>query len=82
MAKWMRKDREHRVGGAVAACFKHSFQSQEIDVMLPQEMEPLFFRVVLNDNIGLLCVMYCPSPVQRRSALDFLTEKLDTTANA
>ena len=61
--KWVRKDREHRVGGVVAAC-------------LPQGMEALFFRVVLNDNTGLLlCV---PPPRQGRSGLDFLTGELDT----
>uniref|UniRef100_A0A0P4VP62 Endonuclease/exonuclease/phosphatase domain-containing protein n=1 Tax=Scylla olivacea TaxID=85551 RepID=A0A0P4VP62_SCYOL len=41
-------------------------------------MEALFFRVVINDSTGLLlCVMYRP-PRQGRSALDFLTEELDT----
>ena len=76
--KWVRKDREQRVGGGVAACFKHGLQYQIIDIMLPQGMEAIFFRVVLHDNTGLLlCVMYRP-PRQGRSALDFLTEKLDT----
>ena len=57
----VRKDRENRAGGGVAACFKDSLQSQELDVVLPHQMEALFFRVVLTDNSGLLlCVMYHP----------------------
>ncbi|MPC67993.1 hypothetical protein E2C01_062182 [Portunus trituberculatus] len=68
--KWVRKNREQRVGGKVAACFKHGLQSQLIDIMLPQGMEAIFFRVVLSDKTGLL--------LQGRSALDFLTEKVDT----
>ena len=62
----------------MAACFKQGLQTQVIEVMLPQGMEAIFFKVVLRDNTGLLlCVMYRP-PRQGRSALDFLTEKLDT----
>ena len=75
---WVRKDRENRAGGGVAACFRDGLQTQELEVPLPQQMEALFFRVVLADNSGLLlCVMYRP-PRQGRAPLDFLTEELDT----
>ena len=75
---WVRRDRENRAGGGVAACFKDGLQTQELQVPVPHLMEALFFRVVLADNSGLLlCVMYRP-PKQGRAPLDFLTEELDT----
>ena len=75
---WIRKDREGRAGGGVAACFKDSLQTQELEVAVPHLTEALFFRVVLADNNGLLlCVMYRP-PRQGRAPLDFLTVELDT----
>ena len=77
-SQWVRKDRENRAGGGVAACFKDGLHTQELDVALPDQMEALFFRVVLTDNSGLLlCVIYRP-PRQGRVPLDFLTEELDS----
>ena len=76
-SQWTRKDREDRAGGGVATCFKDGLQVQDIHVEAPH-LEAQFFRVVLEDNTGLLlCVMYRP-PKQGRSQLDFLTEELDT----
>ncbi|XP_045130533.1 uncharacterized protein LOC123515742 [Portunus trituberculatus] len=75
---WIRKDRENRAGGGVAACFRDGLQTQELEVTVPLQTEALFFRVVLEDNRGLLlCIMYRP-PRQGRAPLDFLTEELDT----
>ncbi|XP_050698030.1 uncharacterized protein LOC126985992 [Eriocheir sinensis] len=75
---WVRKDRENRAGGGVAACFKDCLNVQKLEVTLPHRTEALFFRVALTDNSGLLlCVMYRP-PRQRRAPLDCLTEELDT----
>ena len=74
---WVRRDREGRAGGGVAACFKNGLQTQELSVDIPHQMEALFFRIVLGDNGGLLlCALY-RSPRQGRSSLDFLTEELD-----
>ena len=76
-SRWVRKDRENRAGGGVAACFKDGLQTQELEVAVPHQTEALFFRVVLADKSGLLlCVMYRP-PRQGRAPLDFLTEELD-----
>ncbi|XP_045137147.1 uncharacterized protein LOC123519710 [Portunus trituberculatus] len=75
--KWVRKDRIGRAGGGVAVCFKNGLQTQELSVDLPQQMEALFFRIVLTDNSGLLlCVLYRP-PRQGRFSLDFLAEEMD-----
>ncbi|XP_045113326.1 uncharacterized protein LOC123505739 [Portunus trituberculatus] len=75
---WVRKDREFRAGGGVAACFKDGLQTQELEIAVPRQTEALFFRMVLADKSGLLfCVMYRP-PRQGRAPLDFLTEELDT----
>ena len=58
---WVRKDRRNRAGGGVAACFRDGLQTQELEVPLPQQMEALFFRMVLAENSGLpLCVMNRP----------------------
>ena len=77
-SQWVRKDRENRAGGGVAACFKDGLQTQKLDIELPHQLEALFFRVVLTDNSGLLlCVMYRP-PRQGRAPLDFLTNELDS----
>lgn len=58
---WIRKDRENRAGGGVAACFRDGLQTQELEVTVPLQTEALFFRVVLEDNRGLLlCIMYRP----------------------
>ena len=74
---WVRKDRIGRTGGGVAACFKNDLQTQEVSPNLPHLMEALFFRIVLQDNSGLLlCVLYRP-PRQGRSSFDFLAEELD-----
>ena len=73
----MRKDRAGRTGGGVAACFKSDLQTQEVTPDLPHLMEALFFRIVLQDNSGLLlCILYRP-PRQGRSSFDFLAEELD-----
>ena len=77
-SNWVRRDRENRAGGGVAACFKDGLQTQELEVAVPHQMEALFFRVALTDNSGLLlCVLYRP-PRQGRAPLDFLTAELDT----
>ena len=74
---WVRKDRVGRTGGGVAACFKSDLQTQEVTPDLPHLMEALFFRIVLQDNSGLLlCILYRP-PRQGRSSFDFLAEELD-----
>ena len=61
----------------VAACFENDFQTQEGVYTLHQLMEAQFFRIVLQDNSGLLlCVLYRP-PRQGCSSFDFLAEELD-----
>ena len=74
---WVMKDRIGRTGGSVADCFKNDLQTQEVSPNLPHLMEALFFRIVVQDNSGLLhCFLYRPSR-QGHSSFDFLAEELD-----
>lgn len=77
-AHWIRRDRRGREGGGVAICYKNSLQVQTLEVDIPDMMEAIFLRIVLqHDNALLLCVLYRPQ-WQCRQPLDFLTDYLDT----
>ena len=75
---WERRDRKNGQGGGVAVCYRECLQIQQLPVLTPQEMEAMFFRLLLADNSAvLLCALYRPQ-WQGGTPLTFLTEQLDT----
>lgn len=75
---WMRRDRAGgRGGGGVAVCHREGLQIQLLTVPVPEEMEVMFFRLLLDDGTAvLLCALYRPQ-WQGSAPLTFLTDNLD-----
>ena len=75
---WVRRDRPAGQGGGVALCHREGLQLQLLPVTTPEEMEVLFFRLLLADKTAvLLCPLYRPQ-WQHSAPLSFLTDQLDT----
>ena len=75
---WVRRDRLTGQGGGIALCHRESLQLQLLPVTAPEEMEVLFFRLLLADRTSvLLCPLYRPQ-WQHSAPLSFLTDQLDT----
>ena len=74
---WVRRDRANGPGGGVAVCHREGLQLQQLPVAAPEEMEALFFRLLLSDNTSVLvCPLYRPQ-WQNSAPLTFLTDHLD-----
>ena len=74
---WVRQDRIAGMGGGVALCHREGLQMQLLSVPSPEEMEVMFFRLLLADSTAvLLCILYRPQ-WQGSAPLTFLTEHLD-----
>ena len=75
---WSRRDRANRQGGGVAVCHREGLQIQLIPVPVPEEMEAMFFRLLLADKSAvLLCALYRPR-WHGNAPLAYLTDQLDT----
>ncbi|XP_045137182.1 uncharacterized protein LOC123519742 [Portunus trituberculatus] len=75
---WVRRDRTAGQGGGIALCHREGLQLQLLPVTVPEEMEMLFFRLLLADRTAvLLCPLYRPQ-WQQGAPLSFLTDQLDT----
>ncbi|XP_045112274.1 uncharacterized protein LOC123505177 [Portunus trituberculatus] len=58
---WVRRDRTAGQGGGIALCHREGLQLQLLPVTVPEEMEMLFFRLLLADRTAvLLCPLYRP----------------------
>ena len=74
---WYRQDRATGQGGGVAVCHREGLQLQHLSVPAPEEMEVMFFRLLLTDGTAvLLCALYRPQ-WQGAAPLAFLTDQLD-----
>ena len=61
----------------MAVCYREGLQLQQLIVPAPEEMEAMFFCLLLTDKTAmLLCVLYC-LPWQGDALLIFLTGQLD-----
>ena len=75
---WARRDRANRQGGGVAVCHREGLQLQQLSVAAPEELEIMFFRLLLHDKTAVLfCPLYRPQ-WQHSAPLTFLTDQLDT----
>ena len=75
---WARRDRASRQGGGIAVCHRESLQLQQLTPQAPEEMEAMFFRLLLDDNTAVLLVALYRPQWQGSAPLTFLTEQLDT----
>ena len=75
---WVRRDRTTGQGGGVAVCHREGLQLQLLSVQAPEELEAMFFRLLLADKSAvLLCTIYRP-PRQGGAPLTFLIDELDS----
>lgn len=59
---WMRWDRAIGQGGGVTVCHREDLQVQLLSVQSPEDLETLFFCLLLADKSGiLLCTIYRPA---------------------
>ena len=74
---WVRRDRTSVQGGDVTVWYQEDLQLQQLSVTAPEEMDAMFFRLLLTDKTAvLLCALYRP-PWQGGAPLTFLTSRLD-----
>ena len=59
---WVRRDRTSVQGGDVTVWYQEDLQLQQLSVTAPEEMDAMFFRLLLTDKTAvLLCALYRPS---------------------
>ena len=75
---WARRNRTGGQGWGVTVCYREGLQLQQLFVPAPEEMEAMFFRLLLTDKTAvlLLCVLY-RLPWQGGAPLTFLIGQLD-----
>ena len=74
---WVRRDRANGQGGGIGLCHREGLQIQQLPVLVPEELEVMFFRLLLADRSAvLLCALYRPQ-WQGGAPLTFLTDQLD-----
>ena len=75
---WERRDRKHGSKGGVAVCFKTELHIQPLDPEIPDPLEIMFFKLIVNSSHSvLICALYRPQ-WQGRQPLDFLLNNLDS----
>ena len=74
---WERKDRKQGAKGGVAFCYKTNLHIQPLDPDIPDPLEIMFFKLIVdNINSVLMCALYRPQ-WQGREPLDFLSNNID-----